>query len=115
LVGFEQRVGQFRVGINAGAFLNLHFDASGNIYSPVAEEPVAFGQEGDRNVLPIFRQDASASWYTGLSVAYNLHGRCSLMAEPYFRAFPRALSSTGYSISQRYSMTGLQLGLRVRL
>lgn len=115
LLGFEQRVGQFRVGINAGAFLNLHFNASGYIYSPVGEDPVAFGQEGDRNVLPIFRQDATASWYTGLSVAYNLHGRYSLMAEPYFRAFPRTLSSTGYALSQRYWMTGLQLGLRVRL
>lgn len=115
LLGYERRVGKFRIGINAGAFLNLHFNANGAIYSPVADEPIDFGQEGDRNVLPIFRQDASASWYAGLSVAYNLRSRYSLIAEPYFKTFPNALSSSDYDLQQRYWMTGLQLGMRMRL
>lgn len=115
LMGYEQQVGKFRVGVNAGAYLNLHFGAKGTIYSPATEEPIEFGQQGDRDVLPIFEQRATAAWYVGMSLAYNLHSRYSLVAEPYFKSFPRALSSSEYDLRQNYWMTGLQLGMRMRL
>ena len=91
------------------------FDAKGKIFSPATEEPIAFGQVGDRNVLPIFNQHASAAWYAGASVAYNLHSRYSILAEPYFKTFPRALSAPDYDLKQNYWTVGLQLGLRMRL
>lgn len=115
LIGYEQQWGKFRVGVNAGAYLNLYFGAKGTIYSPATEEPARFGQQGDRDVLPIFEQGASAAWYAGVSIAYNLHSRYSLIAEPYFKSFPRALSSSEYDLRQNYWMTGLQLGMRMRL
>lgn len=115
LLGYEQKVGKFRIGVNAGAYLNLVFDAKGTVLSPATEEPIPFGQEGDLNKLPIFERSATAAWYGGLSFAYNLHSRYSLLAEPYFKTYPRALSSNGYDLSQNYWMTGLQLGLRMRL
>jgi hypothetical protein len=115
LMGYEQQWGKFRVGVNAGAFLNLHFSAKGAIYSPATQEPTEFGQQGDRDVLPIFDQRATAAWYAGMSIAYNLHSRYSLIAEPYFKSYPRALSSSEYDLRQNYWMTGLQLGMRMRL
>jgi hypothetical protein len=115
LLGYEKRVGKFRVGLNAGALLNLHFGAKGKVVSPATEQPIDFGQEGDRNVLPIFEQRATAALYGGLSVAYNLHSRYSLIAEPYFKTHPRALSSEAYNLQENYWMTGLQLGMRMRL
>jgi hypothetical protein len=115
LVGYERQWGKLRVGVNAGAYLQLHFGAKGTIYSPATEEPTQFGQQGDRDVLPIFEQRASAAWYAGMSIAYNLHSRYSLIAEPYFKSYPRALSSSEYDLRQNYWMTGLQLGMRMRL
>lgn len=115
LLGYERRVGKFRVGLNAGAFVNLHFGAKGTVLSPATEEPIALGHEGDRNVLPIFERRATTAWYAGLSVVYNLHSRYSLIAEPYFKSYPKALSSTAYNLQQNYWMTGLQLGMRMRL
>jgi len=115
LVGYETRVGKFRVGVNAGAYLNLLFDAKGQISSPLSEEPINFGQVGESNVLPIFNKRASAAWYVGASVAYNLHSRYSLIAEPYFKTFPRALSAPDYDLKQNYWTVGMQLGLRMRL
>lgn len=115
LLGYEQQIGKFRVGLNAGAYLNVHFGAKGAIYSPATQEPINFGQEGDRDVLPIFEQRATAAWYAGMSVAYNLHSRYSLVAEPYFKSYPRALSSSEYDLQQNYWMTGMQVGLRMRL
>jgi hypothetical protein len=115
LIGYEQQWGKFRVGVNAGAYLNLHFGAKGTIYSPATEEPIQFGQQGDRDVLPIFEKRATAAWYAGMSIAYNLHSRYSLVAEPYFKSYPRALSSSEYDLRQNYWMTGLQLGMRMRL
>lgn len=115
LLGYEQQWGKLRVGINAGAYLNLVFDADGAIYSPATEEPIDFGQQGDRDVLPIFDRRATAAWYAGMSIAYNLHSRYSLIAEPYFKTFPQALSSSAYDLQQNYWMAGLQLGMRMRL
>lgn len=115
LLSYERQWGKLRVGVNAGAFLNLHFSARGAIYSPATEEPIDFGQQGDRDVLPIFERQATAAWYAGMSVAYNLHSRYSLIAEPYFKTFPKALSSTAYDLQQNYWMTGMQLGMRMRL
>lgn len=115
LLGYEQQVGKFRIGVNAGAYLNVHFGAKGAIYSPATQEPIDFGQQGDRNVLPIFEQRATAAWYAGMSIAYNLHSRYSLIAEPYFKSYPRALSSSEYDLQQNYWMTGMQVGMRMRL
>jgi hypothetical protein len=115
LLSYEKQVGKVRVGAHAGAFLNLYFDTEGAIYSPATEMPIAIGQMGDRDVLPIFNQKATASWYGGLSVAYNLHSRYSLLAEPYFKAYPRTLSTEDYVLQQSYWMVGLQVGLRMRL
>ncbi|WP_367391206.1 hypothetical protein [Lewinella sp. LCG006] len=115
LMGYEQQWGKFRVGVNAGAYLNLYFGAKGTIYSPATEEPTKFGQQGDRDVIPIFEQRATAAWYAGMSIAYNLHSRYSLIAEPYFKSYPRALSTSEYDLRQNYWMTGLQLGMRMRL
>lgn len=115
LLGYERQWGKLRVGVNAGAFLNLVFDADGAIYSPATEEPIDFGQQGDRDVLPIFDRTATAAWYAGMSIAYNLHSRYSIIAEPYFKTFPKALSSSAYDLQQNYWMTGMQLGMRMRL
>ncbi|MEL7222820.1 MAG: hypothetical protein AAGJ93_15975, partial [Bacteroidota bacterium] len=106
LLGYEHKVGKLRVGLHAGAFLNLVFDAKGTVLSPATEDPIAFGQEGDLNRLPIFERRATAAWYGGLSLAYNLHSRYSLLAEPFFKSYPKALSSAGYDLSQNYWMTG---------
>lgn len=115
LLGYETQVGKFRVGLNAGAYLNVYFGAKGSIYSPATGEPIAFGQQGDRDVLPIFDRRATAAMYAGMSIAYNLRSRYSLIAEPYFKTYPKALSSSAYNLQQNYWMTGVQLGLRMRL
>ncbi len=115
LLGYERQWGKLRVGVNAGAYLNLIFDADGAIYSPATEEPIDFGQQGDRDVLPIFDRRATAAWYAGMSIAYNLHSRYSIIAEPYFKTFPQALSSSAYDLQQNYWMAGMQVGMRMRL
>ena len=115
LLGYERQWGKLRVGVNAGAYLNVLFATEGAIYSPATEEPINFGQQGDRDVLPIFERQVSAAWYAGMSLAYNLHSRYSLIAEPYFKTYPQALSSSAYDLQQNYWMTGMQLGLRMRL
>ena len=115
LLGYERQWGKLRVGVNAGAYLNVLFATEGAIYSPATEEPINFGQQGDRDVLPIFERQISAAWYAGMSLAYNLHSRYSLIAEPYFKTYPQALSSSAYDLQQNYWMTGMQLGLRMRL
>lgn len=115
LVGFETRAGKLRVGVNAGAYLQLFFDAKGEIFSPATEERVTFGQRGEDGVLPIFGKRASAAWYIGTSFTYNLHSKYSITAEPYFKTFPRALSVPDYDLQQNYWTVGIQLGMRMRL
>ncbi|MEO0728091.1 MAG: hypothetical protein AAFZ63_26325 [Bacteroidota bacterium] len=115
LLGYERQWGKLRVGVNAGAVLNLYFGAKGAIYSPATAEAIDFGQQGDRDVLPIFERQATAAWYAGLSLAYNLHSRYSVIAEPYFKTYPQALSSDAYDLQQNYWLTGMQLGMRMRL
>ncbi|MEZ4984955.1 MAG: hypothetical protein R2795_07960 [Saprospiraceae bacterium] len=75
LVGYEWKWNRLRAGVQVGAHLNLLFDARGAIYSPATMEPIAFGQEGDRDVLPIFKSQASTSLWqciAGLQLAKPL-------------------------------------------
>lgn len=117
LLSYEKRVGKFRLGLNAGAQLQLLFDAKGQIHAPdgEADQPVAFGQIGDNDRLEVFNKRASAAWFASANIVYNLHSRYSIMAEPYFKTYPRALSNRDYELKQNYWMVGMQLGLRMRL
>jgi hypothetical protein len=115
LLTYETQWKRLRLGFNVGAALNLWFDASGMLSSPVSESPIAFGQVGDRDVLPIFETQATAVVLGSLTFAYNLHNRWSIVAEPYVRSHPRSFSNPAYDLKQNYWQTGLQLGVRMRL
>ncbi len=115
LLTFERQWGKFRVAVNGGAYLNVHFDAKGEVLSPATGDPAPFGQTGDADVLPIFNQRATAAWYGSATLIYNLHSRYSLLIEPYVKSYPRALTNPDYDLQQNYWIAGLQAGVRVRL
>lgn len=115
LLSYERQWGKLRIGLNAGAYLNLVFDAEGDFLSPATAEPAPYGQEGEAGVLPIFRERITAGWYAGASVAYNLRSRFSIVAEPFIKSYPRELTSPAYDLQQNYWIAGLQVGMRMRL
>ncbi|MCB0639188.1 MAG: hypothetical protein KDC54_21320 [Lewinella sp.] len=115
LLSYEHQWGKLRLGVLAGAYLNLAFDAQGEFLSPATQAPASYGQEGETGVLPIFRQRITAGWYAGASVAYNLQSRISLVAEPFVKSYPRALTSPAYDLQQNYWVFGLQMGIRMRI
>ena len=115
LLTFERQWGKFRIAVNGGAYLNILFDAEGEVLSPATREPAPFGQTGDADVLPIFNQRATAAWYGSATLIYNLHSRYSLLIEPYIKSYPRAMTNPDYDLQQNYWVAGLQAGVRMRL
>ncbi|RME92298.1 MAG: hypothetical protein D6772_17070, partial [Bacteroidetes bacterium] len=115
LATYETQWKKLRIGFNLGTALNLWFNASGMLASPVDGDPISFGQVGDRDVLPIFKAQATAAVLGSVSFAYNFYQRWSLVGEPYLRSHPRAFSNPAYNLTQNYWQTGVQLGLRMRL
>lgn len=115
LLTYEKQWGKLRVAVNGGAYLNVAFAAEGELLSPATGEPVPFGQAGDAGVLPVFSKKATAAWYGSATVAYNLHSRMSIIAEPFFKTYPRALTNPDYDLQQNYWIAGMQVGMRMRL
>ena len=81
----------------------------------MTNQPVPFGQPGEDGVVPAFRPRAGTAFYGSLTALYHLGGRYSLLAEPFLKSYPQSFTRPEYALSQTYWMSGVQLGLRVRL
>lgn len=114
-IGYEFGYRRMRFGIHGGPLINLHFNPSGHFVSPVTNQPIAFGQEGDVNAVPAYRDRVDIGFYGGLVAIYPIGGRFQLLAEPFFKTYPSSLTRPEYALTQTAWQSGLQLGLRMQL
>jgi hypothetical protein len=111
LAGFERRFGRLSAGFTGGAMVNIKFAQKGSIYLPNGDMPVSFATakaEGDE----IFQPRLGLGWYAAASLAWKMHPRIEIVAEPHLRAFPRSFNAPSFATAQQYIQSGIALGLR---
>ncbi len=103
-IGAELVGGQFGLTLNGGAAANLLFWKHGELLMP-DNRTEKFSNAG------IFRANAGLSLIGSAQVFYQINAKTRLFAEPYFQKILRPVTVSSYEIEQRYSTSGVQIGL----
>jgi hypothetical protein len=110
VLGYEFDGAPWHLGLEAGAHLNLAFASRGEIFAPSGG---ILNLEAQRN--DIFNPKMGLSLYAGLRASYDLGERLQLTLAPHLRHFPKSLTVGNYPLEQRYTMLGLDAGIRFML
>ncbi len=114
LLGYELSSNKLRISVNGGAYLNLLFRQKGDFLSPDNLQPVRF-DSSDPDAFPAFKQQAGLGWYGSVGFAYQAGPNLQLVVEPHFKVYPKSITRDQYGVQQRYTTTGLFIGLRQQL
>lgn len=114
LLGYELAANKLKVSVNGGAYLNLLFRQKGDFLSPDNLQPVRF-DSGDPDAFPAFKQQVGVGWYGSVGFAYQAGPNLQLVIEPHFKLYPKSVTRDQYGVQQRYTTTGIFIGLRQQL
>ncbi|MCI5084203.1 MAG: hypothetical protein MRY78_21055 [Saprospiraceae bacterium] len=114
IMGYEMYYEKFAFSINAGPYLNLRFDQTGDFLSPDDLQPVSYSSN-DPNGVRAFKKQLGVGWFGSLGFQYNIDKKLFLLVEPYFKIYPKSFTRKDFAAQQRYFTTGLSIGLRRQL
>ena len=103
----------FTVGINAGAIINLQSIYRGHILDTNLN-PVSINTSNTLGVNA-WRKNIGLGLYASLSIYKRINDNMQLFFEPYTRINLNPVTVSETVIKQKYSTTGLQIGLRYNL
>lgn len=113
-LGYEVRYNKITVAANLGASLNVAFNQRGNYLGPQDLLPTRFDSD-DPDTTPVYKTKVGLGFHASLGLHYQLNDRLDLMAEPYFRYYPKSFTRDDYPLNQKYVVAGVGFGLRVLL
>jgi hypothetical protein len=103
----------FTVGLNAGAIINLNSSYSGKILDTNLS-PVSINTTNTLGVNA-WRRNIGLGLYASLSIYKRINNQVDLFFEPYTRINLKPVTVNETLIKQKYTTTGLQVGLRYNL
>jgi hypothetical protein len=109
IIGFEGGMKEWSLGIQAGVFLNLALNTSGQIRSTLTED-INIGD----NQADVFKSKVGLSYYGGIYIRRALSQNLDITIAPHGRFFAQDFNVEGYDISQKYSLIGIQAALSYR-
>lgn len=111
MIGYEMGNSRLHVNFNAGAIVNLYSWQKGDVLD-TAYKPVNI-TTGNNTSPYQFKTNMGIGFIGAISVYYKLTTRLHLLAEPYFRYNFSPASKADLTLKQKYTTTGLRLGLRL--
>ena len=103
----------YTLGINAGAIINLQSMYKGNILD-TSLNPVSINTNNTLGVNA-WRKNIGLGLYASISLYKRLSDNMQLFFEPYTRINLKPVNVSETVIKQKYTTTGLQIGLRYNL
>ncbi len=99
--------------VNAGPVFNISSFYRGEVLDTFLR-PVKISTNSGSGVNN-WRSNIGIGMYTSFSVYKHVNSRLQIFAEPYFRYNFRPVSQNTGIVNQRYSISGMQLGIRYKL
>ncbi len=109
IVGFEGRMNEWSLGIQAGVFVNLSLKTSGQIRNTQTTD-LNIGE----NQADIFKSKVGLSYYGGVYIRRALSQNLDITIVPHGRFFAKDFNVADYAVKQRYSLIGVEAGLSYR-
>ncbi|GGH82966.1 opacity protein-like surface antigen [Filimonas zeae] len=109
LLSYEWGNSQWRFAVNAGPVINLRSWYSGEL--PDTSSIV----NGVKGTSEVFRKNIGLGAYAGVSIIKTINENMDLFAEPWLRYNFSDMTQNGQAFNQKFTTTGLSLGIRYRL
>ncbi len=106
LVGYSTELGDWRIGAQAGVFANLSLTTEGQIL----KDPGVFW-DLDTEQDKVFQNSIGLSYQVGFSVRRTLFSDLEISLSPYARFYPSDFTIADYSLAQKYTLVGANVGL----
>ncbi len=108
LLGYQWQQDRWSLGAEGGVFVNLALQSKGDI---MAEDGSILSLE---NTEDIMRPRVGLSYFGSLRLGYALNDKTQLSLAPSLRVFSGSFTEKEYRLSQKYTLVGLNIGLRRR-
>ncbi len=115
LVGYELPLKRWLFTVQGGALVNVLFRQQGAMFLPQGGEMPSYFAALEQEGIAVFRRRLGVGWYAAAGVAYKIHPRLQVMAEPHVQSFPRAITAPSHPVAQRYTLAGVSVGLRYQM
>lgn len=109
LLSYEWGNSQWRFAVNGGPVINLRSWYSGEIPDTSSQLSSVKGTS------EVFKKNIGLGAHLGLSVIKTINDNMDLFAEPWVRYNFSDMTQKGQAFSQKFTTTGLSLGIRYRL
>lgn len=109
LLSYEWGNSQWRFAVNAGPVINLRTWYSGEI--PDSSSQIS----SVKGTSEVFRKNIGVGAYAGFSLIKTINENMDLFAEPWLRYNFSDMTRQGQAFNQKFTTTGLSLGIRYRL
>ena len=113
LIGYEMGNGKLHTNVNAGLVINAYSWQKGDVLD-TTYQPVNI-TTGRSNSVYQFKTNTGIGFMAAATFYYKLTGRMQILGEPYFRYNFSAANKAALTFKQKYTTTGIRLGLRINL
>lgn len=111
LVGYEYAGKKVSLSFNGGVLINMLSAQRGAFLSPNTDESVSFSS-ADPTSYRAFRNRLGIGFYGSMGVYFQVNENLQFLLEPYLKWRPGSYTVDGYILDQRYTTTGLFVGMR---
>lgn len=112
LMGYEIGNGRLHANMNAGIVVNAYSWQKGDVLDSTYQ-PVSITTGKSANSPYQFKTNAGIGFIGGVSVYYQIGKKLHILAEPYFRYNFSAANKSDITLKQKYTTSGLRIGLRM--
>lgn len=111
ILGYNIHANDWNIGVFGGANINLSHKFEGKIIN----ESNAFVALNEDNYETVYKRKLGASFFAGLHLGHNIGSSMELYLNPTVRIYPNSWMQDDYSLSAKYRLAGLRLGLRYKM
>ncbi len=111
ILGYNIHANNWNIGVFGGANINLSHKFEGKIIN----DSNAFVALNEDNYETVYKRKLGASFFAGLHLGHNIGSSMELYFNPTVRIYPNSWMQDDYSLSAKYKLAGLRVGLRYKL
>lgn len=108
MLGYKLKGKNWNIGVFGGANINLSHKFEGKIIN----ESNAFVALNEDNYETVYKRKLGTSFFGGLHLGHNIGNSMELYLNPTVRIYPNSWMQDDFSLSAKYNLAGLRLGLR---
>ena len=109
ILGFEKRIKDWTFHVNGGVLMNFYLQRKGEILN-TSDQPVDISTA--TGTFDAFKNDWGMLLYGSIGANYRIGERLHAVVEPSFRYTLKPITTTTYSLNQKYMIVNINLGLR---